>query len=185
MPHAVCKSPVTSPASIPARMAASSETHTLQPLVISTDAHSAPGAEGTVHRQVGDVQQLVGNVEPNRHNAPHQPLGNGAGQRVEKARQCIFPQFRSGAAPPPVLSENRKNGGKGQPFPAVFFKRAGAYSIGRISLRHGDAQRLADDGVELGGEVFGISDGHGGDVRLARQDLEQPSCRWSRPGHSS
>ena len=47
-------------------------------------AHGAPGAEGTVHRQVGNVQQLIGNIEPNGHNAPDQPLGNGAGQRVEK-----------------------------------------------------------------------------------------------------
>ena len=42
MPHAVCKSPVTSPASIPARMAASSETHTLQPPVISITPTAPP-----------------------------------------------------------------------------------------------------------------------------------------------
>ena len=42
MPHAVCKSPVTSPASIPARMATSSESHTLQPLVISMTPTAPP-----------------------------------------------------------------------------------------------------------------------------------------------
>ena len=58
------------------------------------DAHGASCTKGAVHRQIGDIQQLVGDIHADGHDAPDQPLGYGAGECVEKARQFHFPQFR-------------------------------------------------------------------------------------------
>ena len=39
--------------------------------------HRAPGAQGAVYRQVRKVQDFIGDVHPQRHQAPDQALGYG------------------------------------------------------------------------------------------------------------
>ena len=49
------------------------------------DEHSAPCAEGAVHGQVRNIQNFVGNVYADCHNAPDQPLGYGPRQRADES----------------------------------------------------------------------------------------------------
>ena len=46
------------------------------------DADRAAGAEGAIHRQVRQVQDPVGDVQADGHNAPDQTLGNGTGHSI-------------------------------------------------------------------------------------------------------
>ena len=71
--------------------------------------HRAPGTEGAVHRQVRDVQYLIGDVYADGHNAPDKALGRRPRQRAQKSCHCgCSSQFKM-----------RESGGKGKPFPAV------------------------------------------------------------------
>ena len=84
MPMAVCSSPVMAPAIIPAMKAHSSATQTLTPLVISM-IHTAPPVQyGSIHRQVGQIQDLKGDINADGHEPPNQALGQGARQRIEQ-----------------------------------------------------------------------------------------------------
>ena len=48
------------------------------------------GTDRTVHRQVGDVQNLVGNVYADGHNAPNQTLGDRTGQSAEQIHHDLL-----------------------------------------------------------------------------------------------
>ena len=38
-------------------------------------AHRAAGSQGAVHRQIGHIQDLIGDIDADGHNAPDQALG--------------------------------------------------------------------------------------------------------------
>ena len=42
------------------------------------------GTDGAVHRQIGDVQQLIGDVNAHRHYAPDEALSHGARQGTQQ-----------------------------------------------------------------------------------------------------
>ena len=51
--------------------------------------HTA-GTEGAVHRQIGKVQNPVGDVQPDCHDAPDQSLRDSTGQRIDETRHWLF-----------------------------------------------------------------------------------------------
>ena len=51
------------------------------------DADRAAGAKGAVHRQVRHIQDAVGDVDADGHDAPDQALGTGPRQRAGQVRQ--------------------------------------------------------------------------------------------------
>ena len=51
------------------------------------DAHGAAGAHRTVHRQVRHIQNAVGDVHADGHNAPDDALGAGARQCAGQVAQ--------------------------------------------------------------------------------------------------
>ena len=58
------------------------------------------------------------------------PWEMAPGSALRKLDNVFSPNSAAGRPAAGVFKKNRKNGGKGLPFPAVFFKRSGAYSIG-------------------------------------------------------
>ena len=58
------------------------------------DAHRAARAEGAVYRQISDVQNFIGNVYADGHDAPDQSLRDRPRERVEKTGQTSFPHCR-------------------------------------------------------------------------------------------
>ena len=56
----------------------------VRPVGEEHDKNSGACAERTVHRQIGNVQNFVSDVDADGHNAPDQALGYGTGQRVDE-----------------------------------------------------------------------------------------------------
>ena len=75
------KIPVTSPASAPARTAHKRERPMECPLRIIIIQTAPPVAIVPSTVRVRQIQYLVGNINPDCHNAPDQSLGAGAWQR--------------------------------------------------------------------------------------------------------
>jgi len=46
--------------------------------------HRAARCDAAVHRQIGHIQNAIGDIHANRHNAPNHALRNGAGERVKQ-----------------------------------------------------------------------------------------------------
>ena len=65
------------------------------PASVQHHEYGGAGAEGAVHGQVGDVQNFIGDVDADGHDAPDQTLGYGTRQRVDEIQHdCVFPLFR-------------------------------------------------------------------------------------------
>ena len=48
------------------------------------DTDRTAGTQGTVHGQIGNVENPVGQIHADRHNAPDKPLGNGTGHGIDQ-----------------------------------------------------------------------------------------------------
>ena len=81
MPSTVCKSPVQRPASAPASTAQSSASRGFMPPMMHTAATAPPAV---IYREVGVIQDLVGDGHADGHDAPDKPLCQGAGQGIEQ-----------------------------------------------------------------------------------------------------
>ena len=46
--------------------------------------HRAAGCDAAVHRQIGHIEDSIGNIHANRHDAPDHALRTGAGERVKQ-----------------------------------------------------------------------------------------------------
>ena len=66
-------------------------THQCQPGIAAGahehHAHRAAGGQAAVNRQVGHVQNAVGNIYADGHDAPEESLGNGAGRSIQKGEE--------------------------------------------------------------------------------------------------
>ena len=56
----------------------------IDPIGHQHDTYRAAGAHGSIHRQVGQIQDLKGDIDADGHEPPNQALGQGARQRIEQ-----------------------------------------------------------------------------------------------------
>ena len=68
-------------------------------LADAQSGHGAPGGQRAIYGQVGHIEDAVGDIHSDGHNAPGQSLSERAGQGVEKGQQKVHSDCSSEQRP--------------------------------------------------------------------------------------